>query len=79
MRRLLHKQGGCCYYCNDPISTTKAPDHPQRATLDHRMPRCAGGGNDRANLVAACRTCNGLKGDMPASIFINLHFEGYER
>lgn len=32
-------------------------------TIDHLLPRSRGGGNTWHNLVAACETCNGAKGD----------------
>ena len=32
-------------------------------TVDHVLPRCRGGGDNWFNLVAACQSCNGLKGD----------------
>jgi 5-methylcytosine-specific restriction endonuclease McrA len=32
-------------------------------TVDHILPRCRGGGDTWFNLVAACQSCNGLKGD----------------
>lgn len=36
-------------------------------TVDHIIPRARGGDNNPANLVAACKPCNGKKGDaMPS-------------
>jgi HNH endonuclease len=32
-------------------------------SLDHFIPRSRGGKSDRGNLVSACLTCNGMKGD----------------
>jgi 5-methylcytosine-specific restriction endonuclease McrA len=32
-------------------------------TVDHILPRSRGGGDTWFNLVAACQSCNGLKGD----------------
>ena len=32
-------------------------------TIDHVLPRCRGGGDTWINLVAACQSCNGRKGD----------------
>lgn len=32
-------------------------------TLDHVVPRAAGGSNDESNLVIACRACNNFKSD----------------
>ncbi len=36
------------------------------ASVDHLRPRCSGGLDGDDNAVAACRTCNQLKGDFPA-------------
>jgi 5-methylcytosine-specific restriction endonuclease McrA len=33
-------------------------------TVDHWTPRCLGGGNNKANLRAACQECNADKRDM---------------
>jgi hypothetical protein len=35
-------------------------------TRDHIIPRSDGGTDARANLVAACRFCNGYRGNRPA-------------
>ena len=35
-------------------------------TRDHLTPRCDGGTDTRANLVAACRWCNAYRGNRPA-------------
>ena len=41
----------CCAYCDQPADT-----------LDHVLPRLRGGLTVAANLVPACRRCNGAKG-----------------
>ena len=74
--RLLHKQGGRCYYCNDSISTQHPQGHPNEATIDHRLPRSLGGDHGRNNIVAACYACNQAKADMTAQQFI-AQLEGY--
>ncbi len=45
-----------CQYCGQE----KSPEH---LTYDHVMPRSKGGKTDWTNIVAACVTCNGKKGD----------------
>lgn len=40
----------CCAYCTAPADT-----------LDHVVPRVAGGLTVAANLIPACRRCNGAK------------------
>lgn len=52
LRRLLDRQRGCCFYC----------DQPEPTTLDHLIPLVRGGRHSIGNLVWACRTCNTSKG-----------------
>ncbi|MDT5188889.1 MAG: hypothetical protein QOI28_1140 [Mycobacterium sp.] len=49
---VLHRDGHTCVYCRG-----------HAATVDHLLPRSRGGGDTWFNLVAACQSCNGLKGD----------------
>ncbi len=46
-REVLERDGYVCHWCGGPA-----------IELDHLIPRQAGGGNEEANLVAACRSCN---------------------
>lgn len=39
-------------------------DKPHAKSVDHLYPRSMGGANEYANLLAACRTCNGLKQEL---------------
>jgi len=48
----LRRDRNMCAYCGGYADT-----------VDHVLPRCRGGGDSWFNLVAACRYCNGLKGD----------------
>ena len=49
---VLLRDGRLCVYCG------------RRAdTVDHVLPRCRGGGDTWFNLVAACQSFNGLKGN----------------
>lgn len=52
LRRLLDRQRGRCFYC----------DQPEPTTLDHLIPLVRGGRHSIGNLVWACRTCNTSKG-----------------
>lgn len=45
-----------CQYCGETF-------HSQALTLDHVIPRSAGGVTCWENVVTACRHCNALKGD----------------
>ena len=49
---VLRRDGRICAYCGGRADT-----------VDHVLPRCRGGGDTWFNLVAACQSCNGLKGD----------------
>jgi 5-methylcytosine-specific restriction endonuclease McrA len=50
--RVLCRDRNTCVYCG------------RRAdTVDHVLPKCRGGGDTWFNLVAACQSCNGAKGD----------------
>ena len=52
-RGVLHRDGHACQYCG----TRK------HLTLDHVVPKSKGGQHTWENVVAACATCNGRKGD----------------
>ncbi len=52
-RGVLHRDGYACQYCG----TRK------HLTLDHVIPKSKGGQHTWENVVAACATCNGRKGD----------------
>jgi len=49
---VLRRDGYACVYCGGHADT-----------VDHVLPRSRGGGDTWLNLVAACRSCNGRKGD----------------
>ena len=49
---VLRRDGYICTYCRGRADT-----------VDHILPRSRGGGDTWFNLVAACQSCNGLKGD----------------
>ena len=57
VRRLLGVQGGKCFYCGQPIPEDVA-------SIDHLVPRRAGGGRV-GNLVVCCRSVNAFFGDAP--------------
>lgn len=51
-----------CRYCGREVFTNAVESAPDKATLDHVIPRAAGGTNSQANLVTSCYACNQLKG-----------------
>lgn len=50
-----------CAYCTRNLHGVTSAD----VTLDHLVPRCAGGTNEAYNLVTACRRCNSSRKDLP--------------
>lgn len=66
-----------CSYCGWPVSRkagqpgTVPRDAPVRPfTMDHIIPKCAGGTWDQRGLLPACDACNFDRGDMPLDQFI---------
>ena len=51
-----------CCYCGEVVSD-------QELTLDHVRARHNGGGNETANLVTACKSCNSSKQDRALAAF----------
>lgn len=59
-----------CAYCGTRLDV-------DTATLDHVYPSSKGGPNLSGNLVAACGTCNRMKGDLlPAEFFARYPWAG---
>jgi hypothetical protein len=52
---IFHKTKGKCAYCGCKIN-------PVAFTIDHVIPRSAGGTNHTDNLLPACKSCNLAKG-----------------
>jgi 5-methylcytosine-specific restriction endonuclease McrA len=50
-----------CLYCGSDLRHAAPAD----ITLDHLLPKSAGGANDATNLVTACRSCNSSRQDKP--------------
>ncbi len=50
-RRQFLKQGGTCYYCDQPLAGV-------RQNVEHIIPKIRGGDNRKSNLVLACSACN---------------------
>ena len=54
-RYVYFRDGGRCFYCGRRLSL-------RQFTLDHFLPRAAGGKSEVFNLVACCKGCNREKG-----------------
>lgn len=57
-------RGTHCFYCG-----VRFGDGPLTRTVDHRVPRGAGGNEGLVNMVFACRACNERKADSPEDVF----------
>jgi 5-methylcytosine-specific restriction endonuclease McrA len=66
------RQNHRCCYCGVRFGEGLAA-----LTIDHVVPRSAGSGNRRANFVAACLRCNGLRGNEDALSFFER--KGWDR
>lgn len=58
IQSLLHRQGGCCFYCRKPLAITDA-------SIDHVIPQCMGFFEGFQNLVACCSDINSLFQGLP--------------
>ncbi|MBS0470851.1 MAG: HNH endonuclease [Proteobacteria bacterium] len=68
--RLVAAQQGRCWYCR--IALSEAPRTDTSATIEHIIPRCAGGTMALHNVVAACQGCNRARGVMLAHSYRDL-------
>lgn len=61
IRTLIKKYKGVCASCGCVVSLEY--NTPNQATVDHIVPRSAGGNEEFSNLQLLCRRCNEEKGD----------------
>jgi 5-methylcytosine-specific restriction endonuclease McrA len=61
---IYNRDGRKCLCCNKALSVTTG-----EATLDHIIPRSAGGSNHETNLYTACGPCNSARGATPLEEF----------
>jgi hypothetical protein len=52
--RVYERDQWLCQYCGDKVAEANV-------TLDHFIPKCKGGSNQKENLRTACLTCNSIK------------------
>ncbi len=57
--RVFVRDSFSCQYCGKDL--LESADAYREATIDHIVPRSAGGSHRDSNLVACCATCNHLK------------------
>ena len=67
---LYQRDGRICYYCCKPMILGKV-------SLDHYLPRSAGGTDDIFNLVISCKSCNGQKKNLIPSDVEKKHLEWF--
>lgn len=53
---IYNRQHGTCFFCGKPLKMGNL-------SVDHYLPKSAGGTNDVFNLVASCKACNADKLD----------------
>ncbi|MCE9610838.1 MAG: HNH endonuclease [Chthoniobacter sp.] len=57
LERAIFAQGGQCFFCSRTLPKDEA-------SVDHLVPTSQKGGNGDENLVACCKTLNGIFGQM---------------
>lgn len=60
---LLERDGSSCAICRARIDLTASRRDPGMASIDHVIPRSAGGSNDMSNLRLAHLGCNSSRGN----------------
>jgi hypothetical protein len=66
MERILERDGRECVWCRRPLDVGLVA-----ATTEHVVPRIKGGPSWIENEVAACRRCNGERGHIAPSAWID--------
>jgi hypothetical protein len=61
--KAFNRQRGLCCYCRRTVNRGEA-------TIEHRIPRVAGGNLRNGNAAMSCRPCNEAKGSMPEGVFL---------
>ena len=71
---IFARDRGRCVYCGVKTLRLRRGLHrsPDRATLDHVIPKSQGGRLIRENLVLACQACNNERGTLEAGEFRRL-------
>lgn len=79
---LSERQNHRCCYCGNgmrSVPKTKTVVPRNAATKEHIVPKSYNGLGYLENLVAACRLCNELRGNMDAIAFYNLQQKWFKK
>ena len=72
--RVIMRDGPSCFWCGVVTSNRhrdgKGPERPDDSTLDHIIPKRAGGSHGVNNFVLSCRRCNSSRNDRPAEDYL---------
>jgi 5-methylcytosine-specific restriction endonuclease McrA len=60
-QRIAARDNYTCQLCGDPVPMSASKKHPDSPTLDHKIPKSAGGPGTQENLQLAHRRCNTAK------------------
>jgi 5-methylcytosine-specific restriction endonuclease McrA len=60
--KVLVRDGLVCQECGRELHDVKNLIDDRKATVDHIVPRCLGGGDDLDNLRCLCHRCNSAQG-----------------
>lgn len=62
---------GCCCYCGKKMNYGYNQTNPHCATVEHIIPKCAGGTDSPLNKLPCCRDCNAWKADNSLDYFLD--------
>lgn len=67
--RLWLKEGKRCHYCGRKTRLHAKDGANDKATSDHKTPKCRGGSGAEWNQASACARCNQIKGVLTEAEF----------
>ena len=68
--RILLRDNYTCRYCGYDMTLHYPYPHLKVVTIDHIVPKVAGGTDRDGNLVTCCYWCNNRKRDLPVEEFL---------